>query len=411
MDITLRPVAEEEFARFARVVEGSFGFHADDQVVDDLRSVTELDRTIGAFDGDDVLGSAGAFTFELTLPGGTTESVAGVTYVGVLGSHRRRGILRSMMQHQLDDVVARGESLAILTASEGSIYRRFGYGPAASAADWTIATGAATLAWPSTAGGQLRIVEPAEAAAAAPGVYEQRRRSIPGAIDRTDAWWHVFFADREVTRDGASARFYVVHHDDEGTADGFLAYRLRYGYDHGLAGNTLVLDQLWGVDDEVETALWQYCLTHDLVTRVTAAGRPVDEPLRWRLTDPRQLVCTDLTDSVWVRVLDVPRALTARHYRTGGGLVIEVTDPFRPATSGRYRLDVDADDDGARCARTDDAPDLSLDVADLGTVYLGGTPPSALARAGRIVAHRSGALERADALFAASPLPWLTTGF
>lgn len=409
MDVELRPVTDDEFPEFSRVLEGAFGFHATSDNVADMRSLTELDRTIGAFDGPEIVATAGAFSFELTLPGGALEPAAGVTFVAVRGTHRRRGLLRALMEHQLDDIADRGECLALLTASESSIYRRFGYGPATQQATWSISTEGTTLSDPPHDPGRLRLVDRSEATTLLPGVYDRCRHSIPGAVDRTDAWWEIYFKDREWDRDGASSRFYLVHESAAGETDGFLAFRHRRGSEHSLPTGVLVVDELYGRDPDIEAALWQYAIDHDLVATVEAKGRPVDEPIRWRLTDPRRLVCTDVVDALWVRPMDVPKALAARSYRIHDALVIEVVDPMRPTNDGVYL--VEGGPDGAEAGRTDHSPDLSMDVADLGTIYLGGVAATALARAGRIEEHVPGALARADAFFGTAPLPWLTTGF
>jgi len=409
MDIELRPVTDDEFREYVRGLELGFGFQADPENVDDIRSTTEFDRTIGVFERGTMVATAGAYSFELTLPGGTTAPAAGVTAVTVRGTHRRRGLLTAMMDHQLDDVADRGEPMALLTASEGSIYQRFGYGPASFECRWSIPTEGTSLRQPSAAPGSLRVVSRAEAVPILPAIYERCRRAIPGAVTRSEAWWTRWFKDPEWARDGGSGRFYVLHESVEGTPDGFLAYRQKRSWQHGNPAGTLVVDQLYGEDPEVEAALWQYAIDHDLMHTVLAPERPVDESIRWRLADVRRLQCEQMVEALWVRPLDIPATLAARRYGAADGLVLELRDTFRPANAGRYLLD--GSPEGAEAARTDRAADLTLDVADLGSIYLGGVAPSTLARAGRIDEHTPGALRRADHLFSSSPLPWLTTHF
>ncbi len=409
MNIELRAVTEDEYPEFARVAEGAFGFHLTREVREQHRASTELDRTIGAFEGSELLATAGAFSLELTLPGGRLEPAAGVTAVAVRNTHRRRGLLREMMDHQLDDVADRGECMALLTASEGSIYRRFGYGPASYGASWTIDTAEVAVHERPDTGGRLRQVTRTEAITLLPAVYERCRPGIVGAINRPAAWWDFYFTDHEFDRDGASARFYVIHESDEGAANGLLAFRQRRSWPNGLAGNTIVIDELHGATPEIDAALWLYAIDHDLVATVEASDRPVDETIRWWLTNPRRLVCTDLVDRLWVRPLDIARTLAARTYRTDDALVLGIVDPFRPANDGAYL--VRGGPDGTEAERCTRAPDLSMDVAELGSIYLGGVTTTSLARAGRLAEHSPGALARADAFFGTSPLPWLTTGF
>ncbi|QGG95746.1 GNAT family N-acetyltransferase [Actinomarinicola tropica] len=409
MTFPLRPITDEELPQLFHALQDPFGFHSDGDDVEDFRLTTELDRTLAAFDDEEMVGTAGAYSFELTVPGNLLVDAAGITIVTVSATHRRRGILRSMMERQLDDVAERGETIAILTASEASIYGRFGYGLASQSSSWTLETDRATLARPSTATGRLRLVDADRFLEAGPQVYDRRRREIPGAVNRVQAWWDVWQKDRPHTRGGQSARWYVLHEDDAGEVDGMLAYRRNRDAEHGLSRNVLTVDQLYGADDEVEAALWSFLLDHDLIHSVAAHGRPVDEPLRWRLADPRRLVTTDVVDDLWLRLVDVCGALSARRYGTTDRLVVEVADPFRPHTAGRYLLD--GGPDGAACTRTDADPDLTMDVADLGALYLGGVTATALHRAGRIEEPTPGAVRRADVFFASSPPPWMTTGF
>lgn len=409
MNFELRPVTDDEFRDFVRVIEAGFGFHASDENVDDIRSTTELDRTLATFEDGLIVGTAGAYSFDFTLPGGVTTPAAGVTLVSVRGTHRRRGVMRAMMDQQLDDIADRGEPMALLTASEGSIYQRFGYGPASFKADWSIPTQGTILRQPSMAPGRLHQVSRSDAVLAIPGVYERCRLGIPGAVNRNEAWWKDWFKDQPWTRDGGTARFYVLHLDPDDKPDGYLALRQKRAWEHGNPTGILVVDELMAETPEVETALWQYAIDHDLMTTVVAPARPVDEPLRWRLADVRRLTCTQLTESLWLRPLDIAGTLAARRYSTSDALVIEVSDPFRPANNGRYL--VEGGPDGAQAKRTDRAADLSLDVADLGSIYLGTVPASVMARAGRIEASDHDLLRRADAFFASSPAPWLTTPF
>lgn len=409
MDIELRPVTDEDFRDFLRVIEGAFGFHASSDNVAEFRAATELDRTVAAYQDDLIVGTAGAHSFELTLPGGTTAPAAGVTIVTVRGTHRRQGVLRAMMDHQLDDVADRGEPMALLTASEGSIYQRFGYGPATFEANWSVPTQGTTLRQPSRALGRLHQVSRSDAILALPGVYERCRLAIPGAVNRNDVWWEQWFKDHEWERDGGTARFYLLHESSDGTPDGYLAMRQKRASTHGNPTGTLVIDELFAETTEVEAALWQYAIEHDLMTTVSAPRRPVDEAIRWRLADVRRLACTQLNEALWVRPLDIAATLAARRYPATDGLVIEVVDPFRPGNEGRYLID--GGPDGAHASRSDRSADLTLDVADLGSIYMGGVAPSVLARAGRIESGSDAALRRADSFFASSPAPWLTTHF
>ena len=370
---------------------------------------SELDRTIGAFDGAEVVGTAGAYSFELTLPGGDAERAAGVTFVGVRATHRRQGLLRRMMQHQLDDVIRRGESLMVLTASEAAIYERFGYGAAVFASRWTLRTDALELAHPSTAGGRMRMVDLVEARKVVPGIFDRARARHVGAVTRSDARWDTLFADRKEDRQRRSW-FTVVHESASGEPDGFVFYRVEQRKLDGEGPqNAIVVMDLDALDDDVEAALWDYLIHVDLMVSIRTENRPVDEPLRWRLADQRRVHVDAVHDHLWVRIVDPAVALSARRYATDDALVLELRDPFRPANDGCWL--VDGAPDGADVARTERTPDLSLSAPELGSISLGGVSPSTLARAGRIREITSGALARADAFFSSSPAPWCATHF
>ena len=409
MSFELRPVTEEEFPALVRSMEDGFGFHADEDSTADILSRTELDRTLCAFDGDELVATAGAYSFDVTLPGSTTAKAAGVTIVTVKATHRRRGILTSIMAQQLDDVADRGEPLALLTASESLIYPRFGYGAGTLGSNWRIETDHGALRFPPAPGGRMRLVDASVVAEHGPRLHDLTRLRTPGAVNRDDAWWASWLKDPPHMRDGASKRWYLVHESDDGDIDGFCAYRRRSKYQHGLSRDVLIVDEVFGASDEIEHALLQYLIDKDLIHAVEAHGRPYEDPFRWRLADPRQLQTTEVIDNLWVRIVDPCAALSARRYATDDSLVVEIDDRFRPATSGRYRIA--GGPDGAVCTATDDTPDLAMDVADLGTIYLGGVAPTSLARSGRITECTERAVARADAFFLSSPAPWMTTGF
>jgi predicted acetyltransferase len=410
MELELRAVTEEEHPAYARTVEAAFGEVADDDEIARWRSVTPLDRTIGVFDGSGVVGTAGVFPFDLTLPGGTETAAAGVTAVAVLPTHRRRGLLRRMMDHQLDDIAERGEAVAILTASETVLYGRYGYGLAASYSGWTLPTLGTELARPSQAPGRVRVIDAGEARTVLPEVYERSRHRHPGQVSQDQAWWDLFLADRPGDRQGRSALFFALHKDADGTPDGIVAYRRKDGHDHGLPDSEIhVRPHLFAVDDEVEVALWELLIGTDLVRRVSAFGRPVEEVLRWRLADPRRLQIRAVTDHLWLRVVDVAAALEARRYPVEGRVVLDLTDPFRPANDGRWSLE--GGPDGASAARTTEEADLALGIDDLGALYLGGVTATTLARAGRVEERRPGALARTDAVLASPVVPWCAIEF
>jgi predicted acetyltransferase len=332
--------------------------------------------------------------------------VAGVTWVGVLPTHRRRGILSRMMEHQLDDVVARGESIAVLTAAEAVIYGRYGYGVGSRFAEVEIKTRRSEFAVPVDAGGTMRLVWGDEAAKLVPPIYDAWRRNRNGAVSRNDGVWTHNFQDKEWNRHGWGAQFVVVHQTDAGEADGYARYRVKQGEDT----NRAKVIEVIALDAEVEAALWRFVLDLDLTSVVEGSRQPIDDPLRWRLADSRDYDTKGVWDWLWVRLLDVPAALSARRYDVAGSVVFEVADRFRPdgEASGRFRLD--GGPDGATCTRTTDDADITIPVEVLGAAYLGGVPFTALAAARR-ASGSPDALRRADAMFVTTPQPYCNTPF
>jgi predicted acetyltransferase len=403
--LELRAIGEDEFAEFARVEAATFGQFLDEAGLQSERATVELDRTVAAFVDSELVGTTAAYTFDLTLPGGATVPVAGVTAVGVLPTHRRRGILRSMMVHQLDDVAGRGEPCAILNASEASIYERFGYGVASEYQAFELDKHRARLAGVPR-DRPVRLITKEAAREVLPPIYEPFRRRQPGSLTRTEAWWAAMLGDHAHWKGGGKL-FVVVADPIDGDAGGYAIYELKAGSD--FLAKRLVVRELVGHDSSVEARLWQYCLDVDLVGTIEALGRPVDDPLRWRLTDRRALRVTRQQDYLWVRLLDVPAALTARTYTGSGVLVVDVADEIRPEVSGRYRLAVE--EGRATVERTDGVADLRLGIAELGSLYLSGVSPSQLARAGRVDECTQGALALADRLFAWPIQPQCTTFF
>lgn len=410
MTYELRAPTEDEFVEFMRPVWRGFGYPAPEQeAMDDERSTWEPGRSLGALDGDEWVGGTGAYSFDLTVPGGATTPVAGVTMVGVAATHRRHGILTSLMARQLDDVVERGELMAVLTASETGIYGRYGYGWATSAAEVELASDRSQFRAPPDAPGRIRVVQTNEARGPVQAAYERCSRRRAGTVSRDEGYWKVVLADAPRRRDGNSALHVVTHEDADGRPDGFACYRLKIRWSDSMPDTTMSVLDLYGADGEVEAALWRFLLDVDLVARVVVHTRPIDDPIRWRLLEPRRLVTRQVVDFLWVRVLDIPGALSLRTYGSTDALVLDVVDAFRPKSGGRYRLA--GSSDGAHCTPTTDEPDVVLGAEELGSIYLGGVAPSALAAAGRIAEQTPGALARADHLFVTPAAPFNGTMF
>jgi predicted acetyltransferase len=306
-----------------------------------------------------------------------------------------------MMRYQLEQVVERGEPMAILTASEASIYGRFGYGVATHLRKVRIDTsGGLALRVPCRAEGTFRLLDADEVVPTLAPLQDAMRRATTGDILRPPRWWDVHLRDRSEWRDGASHRFDVVH-TTGGVVDGALSYRIKHVDRTQAPGWEVKLGQLLATDPEVEVALLQYASEIDLTASMTTWARPIDDWLPYRLVDSRRYRTELVFDHIYARVLDVERVLSARTYDGEGTLVLDVVDDFRPASGGTFRLA------GGACERADGAtPDLTLDASALGSLVLGDARPSVLAAAGRIAPASSDALRVADRLFPTAPAPF-----
>jgi predicted acetyltransferase len=241
-----------------------------------------------------------------------------------------------------------------------------------------------------------------------PPIYDRYRLSQPGAVTRNERYWKLRLRDVPRHRHGASALFAAAYSAPDGTPEGYVLYRVKGSWEHGFAQNRVTMSDLITCTPAAHAALWKFCLNLDLVTAVTGYGTP-DEPLRWMLADPRRLTARSYGDNIWVRLIDIPAALAGRRYRTADRLVLRVQDRFCPENSGTYV--VESEMEGATCRSTAAAPDLELEVADLGAAYLGGVRFSTLAQAGRVQECHPGARGRADAMFAAERDPICRTDF
>ncbi|MFC4609640.1 GNAT family N-acetyltransferase [Streptomyces maoxianensis] len=371
-------------------------------------SLTEHERSIGAWDGDDCVGTAGAFSFGVSVPGGAMVPAAGVTMVSVAATHRRRGVLTSMMRRQLDDVRRWGEPLAVLTASEPEIYGRFGYGIATQQMSAQIDTVRGRITAPQGADAvRLRFAEVADVAAECEAVYVRGIGSRPGMLARKPGWERLPLLDPPAERDGASPMQCVVA-EREGEIVGFVRFHNKPEWEAGGPSGTIRLRHIEALDPVTYAVLWRFLFDIDLTVRVVVRNRPVDDPLLHLVNDVRKLEVR-VRDGLFVRLVDLGAALEARTYRTPVDVVFDVDDAFCPWNAGRWRLT--GDSKGASCKRTEDDVDLALSVRELGAAYLGGVSLAALAGAGRVRELRQGALAEASSAFISDVAPWLPHGF
>lgn len=363
----------------------------------------EYQRTFGAFDNGQLVAMAGAHSLETTVPGLGTLPTMGLTRVGVVATHRRKGILRQLMAAQFADSIARGDVLSSLRASEATIYTRFGYGLAGMYARHRISAAKSAYSVPFRDSGSMRFLEPSEVDATFREIYDRVGRRHVGAITRTPNMWRNYLSDYAADP-FASSRWAAVHVAADGTLDGFVDFEALNAHPEDGSEPSVVINDLVADDPMATLALWRFVLDYDLVGIVEIDERPVDEPIRYAFADARALTTLRTEDEQWVRLLDVEQAVTNRTYRDGGSVVVEVTDAVVPTNAGRYRL-------GENAGRCDDAADLALDVTVLGATYLGSTSFRSLATVGRVEERSPGAIDRADALCSATTPVWCGSFF
>jgi len=410
----IRPVGEDEFAAFYAVGEHAFNSSWPSEAAREHERVTfEFDRTLAAFDGTRPVGTACAYSFQMALPGAMAP-VAGVSAVSVLPAYRRRGILTSLMRRQLADIGDGNEAVAALFASEPGIYGRYGYGMATMHARFTIKRHEGRMVPPALAGQgaaaghgdpQLRQDEPDAARTELAKVYDQAVPGRPGMLARDDRWWQAALHDPEYWRQGSSPLRCVIAEDAAG-ARGYALFSVNPTWDeHAIAAGTLSIRELVSLDPAAAATLWGDLLSRDLVGEVKARLRPVDDPLLYLLADIRR-ARTQLADGLWIRLVDVSRALANRQYAREVDIVVEVIDELLAGNAGRWRLQAGPAAEGASCERTSAPADVVLPVQSLGAAYLGGTGLGALARAGLVCQTRPGAVAELSAAMSWDPPPW-----
>ena len=406
MDLQIRRITADEFEPFLLASEVASSDVPDRDEIDRERSIAEPDRNVAAFDGPDIVGTAGAFTMPITIPGG--ELVVGYpTLVGVLPTHRRRGIAAGLMRWLLDDAHERGELLSVLYASEGGIYGRYGFGLGTIGLALRIETARSAFVRGYEASGRIHLVDRDRATKEILGVHEATRLAIPGMV-HLDERRLAYVIGHEHGADKERPTFFALHEGASGI-DGYAQYKVAHHWPEGTPQSTLHVRDLVAANPSAYADLWRFVLDVDLVTYVEAWNRPSDEPLFHLVREPRRLRAR-MSDNLWVRVVDVPAAMAARRYAARGRVVIEVTDPICSWNEGRFALE--ADEDGrASTEPTSDPAEIVCTASDLGATYLGGTSFRQLHRAGRIDERAEGAMARADGMFGWDPEPWCPYAF
>ena len=401
MTIHIRPPAEDELRAAMTASEVAFGSgELKDEDWERESKALPASRALAAFDAGKPVALTGAYKFDLSVPGGQLPC-AGITWVGVMPTHRRQGILRDLMRHQLEDVREWGEPIAALWASEASIYGRFGYGQAAHGI--RMKSDSTRFALRDDASGSVRLVDADKALELFWPVYERVRAGRSGMLSRDERWWKEHrLADPESWRHGAGTKFYAAVEIDN-RVEGYALYRVKDDWQDGFARGEVRVIEALATSPAAQKVLWRYLHEIDLTVKVHDPWFDPGSPLPLLVRDPRALGLR-VNDGLWLRLVDLDAALRARSYRPGASVVLEVTDEFCPWNAGRYRVGDDA-------GRTEDTADMALDVADLASVYLGGYDFHRLARAGLIDERVDGAVEAATVLFRTDLPPYCPEEF
>jgi predicted acetyltransferase len=401
MSLEYRSPTADELPTALRTTYSAFGEEPKEDDLERWGRLMPPDRVLAAWDGDRPVGVTASWPFELTIPGGTAKA-AGVTWVGVLPSHRRRGVLRELMRRQLDDVHERGEPLAILWASESAIYGRFGYGVAAPATEVDAERSAFEIRNDPGPRGSMRLVDAAEAAELFPPIYERVRPARPGMLSRSkDSWTQGRLADPEHWREGSGPKFYALLELD-GEHVGYELYRIASKWENGTPKGEVRIVEAFATSPEATAELWRFLFGIDLVVRVKSETADPAWPLFLMVSDPRRLHLS-VSDGLWLRLVDVEAALSARTFQ-GEQAVLEVADALLPRNAGRWAV-------GPAPGPTDADADIAVDVTDLASAYLGALSFEQLAAAGRAHELRPGGIARATSLFATPLPPWCPEGF
>jgi len=407
--IDIRPVTDADIPDWLRALNTGFlrPPTVSESELEARGSVFVPQRTLGAYDGPRCVATFRSFPQELTAVGGATVPADAISSVTVTPTHRRRGLLSRMMATDLAAAKERGDVVATLIAAEYPIYGRYGFGPATSNAEWTIDVPRAGLdpRWSGPSdGGRIDLVDAEDVRKIGPELHEHFRRGRPGAVSREDRWWQISTGVLRLSGDPWTEPFYAVYRSASGEVEGLVSYASDDKWsDAQQPLNTATVNWLTAVTPAAERALWQYLCSIDWITRVKTGRRAPDDLLPHFLPDPRAARITTQSDWLWVRILDVVRALEARTYGASGSLVLEVTDGDG-LSAGRYRLD--AGPDGASCAPTTETPELTFDVGELARLWLGDESAVRLVALGRVREERAGAASVADALLRTSRRPW-----
>ncbi|MEO3978433.1 GNAT family N-acetyltransferase [Streptomyces sp. CAU 1734] len=409
MTIETRGITESELPEWLRAMSTGFLMAPTpgEREIELRRSMIDFGRTQGAFDRGRCVATYRAFAQHLSVVGGGTVVSNGITNVSVSATHRRRGLLTRMITDDLTAARDRGDMVASLIAAEYPIYGRYGFGPATWTAQWSIdvpRTGLDPRRAGPAGGGRIDLVDGADVRELGPALHARLEGVRAGVVRRKERWWQAATGEVQLPSMPWTEPFYAVYRSASGEIDGLAVYSADDTWgDAKQPLNTLRVRDLLAVNPAAERALWQFLCSIDWVVTVRSGNRAPDDLLPQYLPDPRAARITTLADMMWLRILDVPRALEARGYAVSAGLVLELRDRMGLA-GGRFRLEVSPE--GAECVPTAGPADLTMDIGELGALYLGDASPVRLAALGTVEENRPGAAAVAESVFRTPRRPW-----
>ena len=396
MGLIIRNILPEDYKMFRTASSLGFGLNWDAEKLEP--PMPDLDRAIAAYHDSNIVGTAHAFATKMNIPGGILNCAA-VDYVAVLPTHRRRGILTKLMKEQLTDIYERGETIAALHPSESLIYGRFGYGIGTYDENWEIDTRHSVYKTPIDYDGSFEFEKPSLVNESIPSLYETSMRNRPGSILPTSDHWERIAGDTKVSN-GNLQQYFHVKYLSLGKHKGYV----RYSIDK----DVVIVVDLMASSLQAHAALWRFCFDIDLIWKVKASRRPTDDPLLFMLTDPRRLT-RNVKDSLWIRLIDVQKALESRSYNVTGTLVFKINDAFCSWNDEVFELEIQSG--GVHCSVSKKSPDLVVDVSDFASTYLGTIGFSKLKNSGRLEEHTQGSVNLADQMFNSELSPWCPYSF